>query len=339
MAEQGNRTFLTNMYDPEVLADMISAKLDKKIRVTPFAKIDRTLEGRAGGTITVPRYNYIGAATVVGEGEEIPEAKLTTAHSDYTIHKIAKSVILTDEAVLSGYGDPAGEATKQLALSIADYIDTEAMGELAKASRLFEASTKISYNNVVDGIATFGEEINSPKVIFVHPDQVATLRKDANFISADKYGAGTNVVMYGEVGMISNARVVSSKRVAKNEFGYQATTSDATGAKLVVASGATSAEVNIGDITNTFPATYEPEAGDYVLAVATGTYYVNPIVKLDNDDETEDAVSALTVFLKRDTNVEIDRQSKKRQTEISVDKNYVVALTDDSKVALLFSKV
>lgn len=49
-------TKLEQLVDPEVMAPMISAKLKKAIKVTPFAKIDTTLQGRAGSTITVPKY-------------------------------------------------------------------------------------------------------------------------------------------------------------------------------------------------------------------------------------------------------------------------------------------
>ena len=47
-------TKLSDLIDPEVMADMISAKVDKKMVVTPIAKIDNTLVGTPGSTITVP---------------------------------------------------------------------------------------------------------------------------------------------------------------------------------------------------------------------------------------------------------------------------------------------
>lgn len=49
-------TKLANLINPEVMADMISAKVDKKIRLTPYAKLDTTLQGRAGDTITLPKF-------------------------------------------------------------------------------------------------------------------------------------------------------------------------------------------------------------------------------------------------------------------------------------------
>ena len=49
-------TKLADLINPEVMADMISAKIPKKIMVAPFAKVDTTLVGQPGDTITVPQY-------------------------------------------------------------------------------------------------------------------------------------------------------------------------------------------------------------------------------------------------------------------------------------------
>ena len=38
-------TKLSDMIDPEVMGDMVSARIPKKLRVAPFAKIDDTLAG------------------------------------------------------------------------------------------------------------------------------------------------------------------------------------------------------------------------------------------------------------------------------------------------------
>ena len=277
------QTKIANLVNPEVMGDMIAAKLPKKLQVIPFAAIDRTLEGVPGNTIKVPSYTYIGDAEDVNEGVEAGVVVLGTSTKTATIKKAMKAVELTDEAVLSGYGDPVGNAENQLALAIAAKIDNDAMDALLKTNtRKFDSKTKaISYDVIVDAIDLFEEESNTEKVMFVNPKQVTTLRKDPNFISADKYP--NNVVMTGEIGMIANTRIVATNKVALD---------------------------------------------------STSAFYTCPIIKLTHDDETEQDTAALTVYIKRDPNVEVDRKSLKRSTEISIDEFYTVAVSDDSKVVL-----
>lgn len=49
-------TKIAQMVNPQVMADMIRAELPKKIKISPLAKIDNTLAGRPGDTITVPSF-------------------------------------------------------------------------------------------------------------------------------------------------------------------------------------------------------------------------------------------------------------------------------------------
>lgn len=281
-------TKLSDLINPQVMADMISAKIANKIVVAPFAKIDNTLVGVPGNTVTVPQYAYIGDAADIAEGVAAETVKLTASTTTVTVKKAMKAVELTDEAVLSGYGNPVGETNNQLAQSIASKVDNDAMTALQGAQLTYDGSAAaIKYSGIVDAIDLFEEEVNSEKVIFVHPKQVTQLRKDADFISADKYKAG--VILSGEIGMIANCRVVPSKKVPVVKVGETGSQSDC---------------------------------------------YACPIVKLNNDAEAEDDAAAITIYLKRDTNVETDRVSLARKTDISVDKHYAVALSNTSKVVL-----
>lgn len=332
MAEKANRTFLSDLVDPQVLADMVSGKVDKYIRITPFAKIDYTLQGRPGSTVTVPFYGHIGNAVVVGEGEQIPVEPLSTSTKDYKVHKIGKGVTITDEAVLSGYGDPVGEAGRQLAQSIAQTIDQDGIDELYKGDQHFIASTALKYDAVVDGIGVFNEEWNSPKVMFVNPAQMTALRKDPNFISADKYGAGTNVMMYGEIGMIANTRIVTSKRVTKNTADvYYPVANSTSGATKVTAENL--ATVKAGAING-----YEPKENDYVMKIDANTMYITPVIRLVSEDEVETGIPAITIYMKRDTFVEPEREAGKKQTHYYADKHYTAALTNAAEVVLLYTK-
>lgn len=317
-------TKIADLINPEVMADMISAKIPNKIVVAPFAKVDTSLVGQPGDTITVPQYAYIGDAVDVAEGVAAETVKLTASTTQVTVKKAMKAVELTDEAILSGYGNPVGEANNQLAKSIASKVDNDAMDALYNAQLFYDgSSTQIAYSGIVDAIDVFDEEVNTEKVMFVNPKQVTRLRKDSDFTSADKYGVGMNVIMTGEIGRIANTRIVPSKKVKEFSEWYSPCESTASGAIAVSSS-------NIASIQESLP---NAKVGDYVVK-STTTVYFNPIVKLQNDNETEDEAPALTIYLKRDTNVETERVSLSRKTDISVDKHYVAALSNTSKVVL-----
>lgn len=219
MSEQ--MTKLANLVNPEVMADMIRAELPKKIKVSPLAVIDNTLAGRPGDTITVPKFGYIGDAKDVEEGVAITIAQMSKSTTTAKVKKAGIGVELTDEAVLSGYGDPVGEANRQLLMSIASKIDTDAMTALGTASMSHDISGQskiISYEAVVDAIDKFEEEDYEAKVIFVHPKQVTQLRKDPNFLSLDKYPVP--VIMNGVIGTVAGCQVVVSKRVDSSSSKY-----------------------------------------------------------------------------------------------------------------------
>ena len=205
-------TKLANLINPQVMADMIAAELPKKIKMAPFAVLDDTLQGVAGNTITIPKFAYVGEAEVVAEGIAAGTVVLTATSAQATVKKAVKAIELTDEAVLSGYGDPVGEATRQLTMSLADKVDSDCMAAAAAATNTVDKSTaKISYDAVVDAVDAFEEEDNEAKALFIHPKQLTTLRKDANFIDKNKFGA--DVMMTGAIGQIAGCQVIVSKKV------------------------------------------------------------------------------------------------------------------------------
>ena len=53
-------TMMANMINPEVMGDMINAKIEALAKLIPYAKVDTSLVGVPGDTKTVPSWNYIG---------------------------------------------------------------------------------------------------------------------------------------------------------------------------------------------------------------------------------------------------------------------------------------
>ena len=221
MADLTKVTTLVNgdVFDPQVVSDMINAKVTAKAAMTGYIKVDSTLQGTPGSTVTVPRWGYIGAAEDYEEGQPIDTTKMAFTTAQYGIKKIGKGVMLTDEAQLSGYGNPMGTATAQIATSISEKLDNDRVAVLYESKNVQDASTAaIKYSAIVDGIDLFNEEEDSKKVILIHSKQKTQLRKDPEFLAADKLGS--DLLTTGAIGRIAGCEVVVSNKVKLEEGVY-----------------------------------------------------------------------------------------------------------------------
>jgi N4-gp56 family major capsid protein len=149
---------------------------------------------------------------------------------------------------------------------------------------VYAPGTMIGYAGIVDAVAKFeDEEDGIDKVIFIHPNQEATLLKDEMFVSADKFEAG--VAVRGSIGKIAGCWIKKSKKV-----------------KL------------------------------------EGGVYQNPIIKTEPDSSeteyTEAELPALTIFLKKNTQVDHEWFPKKQRHDVTAAKYYGVALTNAAKVVI-----
>lgn len=206
-------TYLSSLFNPQVVADLIDTKLTNNMVFAPVAKIDFTLQGRAGNTVTLPYYSYIGAASTVSEGYDIPIKKLTQSTSSVTIVKYGNAVQITDEAALSGYGNPIGEAADQITLSLDDAMDNALLAALAANSaseQNYSVSTALAPEDIPLALAKFGEDNDGEKVLFTTPDFYAQLISK-NWIPASEIAA--NVRVRGAVGMAYGCQVVVTNRL------------------------------------------------------------------------------------------------------------------------------
>ena len=330
-------TKLSDIINPQVMGDMIEAKINALAKLTPYAKVDTTLQGVPGDTKTVPSWNYIGDAEDFDPeaGNEMDTANLTASSTTFTIKCAAKSVGIYQTAINSGLGNPIGQAETQLAKSVVGKVDNDVLDAAYTCKNVYAGSTlgTIGYAGIVDANAKFeDEEDGIDKVMFIHPAQEATLLKDADFLSADKFEAG--VAVRGSIGKIAGCWIKKSKKVKHIEYEKAA-----EGTITIVA--------NDGTETSTAKklATVQPlcaavlKVGDKVNAVATASqHYLCPIIKMEPDsaetEYTEDELPALTIFLKKDTQVDHEWFPKKQKHDVTAAKYYGVALTNAAKVVL-----
>lgn len=326
-------TTMNNMINPEVMGDMINAKIEAQLKLTPYARLDTSLQGVPGDTKTVPKWAYIGDATNIDENTQIDYTQMSTSNEQFTIGKAAKGVTITTEAINSGLGNPVGQAESQLAKSIAAKVDNDVLAAAYTASIVVAPSTvaTISYAGVVDAVTKFeDEEDGIEKVMFIHPKMEAALLKDSAFTSADKFQAG--VAVNGSIGKIAGCWVKKSKKVmlVKYEKNAEGTIS------IVAESGTESATAK--KLSTVQPNCITKLAvGDKVNAVSAA-YYMCPILKMEPDspetEYTEDELPAISIFLKKDTTVTTFYNQDYDRHEIAAYRYYGVALTNDAKVVL-----
>ena len=271
------QTKIEQLVNPQVMADMISAKLPKMIKFTPLAYVERKLVGQPGNTVTVPKWEYSGDAKDIAEGEAIVPDQLTTTKSTMTIKKAGKGIELTDEAVLSGLGDPIGQAAHQIALAIANKVDNDLVVEAKKATQ-FVAEAPTTGDALDKALAVFSDEEDARYVAIINPVDAIDLRKDTvkEWVRGSEIGA--NIVVSGTFGETHGVQIVRSKKVDK------------------------------------------------------GKGFLVKVSAVDTDTEDVAKYGAFVINLKRDVEIEKDRDILKKTTVITGDEHYGVYLYDPTKV-------
>lgn len=206
------QTQMAQMVNPEVLADMVSAKLPKAIKFTSLAYVERELVGQPGDTFTVPKWVYSGDAKEIGEGVAIEPDQLTTEKSTMTIKKAGKGVELTDEALLSGYGDPLGQAAQQITLAIANKLDNDIV-EAAKGATQNVADAPTTGDAIDKALAVFSDEDDARYVAIINPKDAIKLRAETAKEWTRGSEIGADIVVSGTFGEVRGVQIVRSNKV------------------------------------------------------------------------------------------------------------------------------
>ncbi|MGK4144711.1 N4-gp56 family major capsid protein [Weissella paramesenteroides] len=243
-------TKLADLVNPQVLAPIVSYEFKNAMRFTPLASIDNTLQGTAGNTLTFPAFTYIGDAQDVAEGAPIPLDKLGTSTTSATVKKAAKGTEITDEAVLSGYGDPVGESTKQLGLSIANKVDNDILAAAFTATQSVDfAATSDMVQSALTVFATNSDDDDSPVVAVMSPADAAALRK-----AARNEGTGSevsaNALVNGTKFEVLGVQIIESNKVTAGQAIFIKVNATSPAIKLIMKKSA-SVETDRNIITKT----------------------------------------------------------------------------------------
>ena len=208
-------TLKQHLIIPEVIADMVEGAFGEKSALLPLATLDKSLMGVPGDTLKFPAFRYIGKAEEVAENGEVSPGILSADTVPVTVRKYAKAVRVTDEARLSGFGDPLGEAARQLARAIDHAVDDALFDRLSDAGYARKYPVKqLSSDAVADALTLFGEDLAGEKVLITDAKGYAALRKDPAYIRASDIGQ--KMILSGVVGEIWGCQILVSDKIREN---------------------------------------------------------------------------------------------------------------------------
>ncbi|MDD4080953.1 MAG: N4-gp56 family major capsid protein [Eubacteriales bacterium] len=208
-------TMKSNLIIPEVMGSLVDEAFGERSALLPLATRDMTLSGTPGDTLKFPAFRYIGKAEEVAENGEVSPGILSADTVSVTVKKYAKAVRITDEARLSGLGEPLQEAARQLAQSIDHAVDDALFERLSDAgyARKYPVAALTS-DGVADALALFGEDLLGDKVLLTDAQGYAALRKDPAYIRSSDIGQ--RVIMSGVVGEIWGCQILVSDKIKED---------------------------------------------------------------------------------------------------------------------------
>ncbi len=209
-------TNVSNLVVPKIIGDSVQKKLGNLIKILPLCEVDYNLQGNAGNTITVPSWNYIGNANDVAEGGAVTADNITAGSIDVTVKKAVKDIAMTDESILATNGEVVGQVEQQLAVSIANKMDGDALAQ-AQATAVGAGIPQIGQQIATASISQagfaqlriyFGEDLDDTFLI-INPAEYGKVLSLPEFVSVEQGQA----YMSGHVGHVMGLQIVVSGRV------------------------------------------------------------------------------------------------------------------------------
>lgn len=165
-----------DLVNVEVLADTVSAELEKGIRFAPYARVEDTLVSEAGLTIKRPRYAYIGPAEDLEEGVPLDPTKMTATEATVTVKEAGKGIEPTYTSILANVDSFMDEAVLQLQKSVSDKIDIDYVATLGE-TELAHNAAPTTVDAIIDAVELFGDEDEEDYILFINPVDYNALRK------------------------------------------------------------------------------------------------------------------------------------------------------------------
>jgi hypothetical protein len=134
-------TQISNIINPEVLADQISAKFPDQLVLgnTNLVEVDSTFPlGSPGTQFKLPFWKRIAAFATLTEGTAMTPGNITASQEYAIVQRGGAAFEVLDTSELVSKADPVGEIADQLARRAAEYIDAALVVKMENTPNVFD---------------------------------------------------------------------------------------------------------------------------------------------------------------------------------------------------------
>lgn len=216
----------------QVYSKEIEFKALPIMRFLQFAKQKTELGIEPGLSISMLTYNNLKRGGALTEGTRMGTQAMSSTMKQITVGERGNAVAVSELALKTSFTDVMADASELLSRDVALVLDLEfrdtifagltntIYGRAGKDAAKIGARADITAANPLS-VATVKDAVeilatsNAPKIAggyyvsFVHPHQSRTLRDDADWIEASKYGA-PDQLFTGEIGRIDDVRFIET---------------------------------------------------------------------------------------------------------------------------------
>jgi hypothetical protein len=221
-------TMISNIINPEVLADQISAKFPDRLVLgqTDLVEVDSTFPlGSPGTVFKIPFWKRMATFSALSEGTAMSTNAITTGSEFAVVSRGGVAFEVTDPAQLVSKADPVGEIADQIARRAAEFIDANLVTELEKTPNAFDqtvtqvdAVQTLTPNALISAlVTTIGDNYSSMLqggAIILHSKVFGDLLKNGSI--QNQYQSGMDVLKTGMIPTLLGLPVFLSDRVTIN---------------------------------------------------------------------------------------------------------------------------
>lgn len=216
-------TAISNIINPEVLADQVSAKYPDHLVLgnSNLVDVDGTFPlGSPGTQFKLPFWKRIGAFGSFSEGTAMTPGIITADAEFAVVERAGAAYEVYDTAALVSKSDPVAEIADQIARRAAEYIDTSLIAKIANTPNITDIHANdgtgvITQNTIMTALTSgLGDnymEMLASGAIFMHSKVYNDLIQTGAI--QNQYQSGMDTLRTGVLPTINGLPIILSDRV------------------------------------------------------------------------------------------------------------------------------